>query len=93
MSGEEGVRACKISLCPSTSGSSPAPPKARRSAIGPSAWKARELLGPHEHPEVSMHTHSLAEYMECIYRGRLAGRGRADALVREQARAASAPIS
>jgi aspartate racemase len=26
------------------------------------------LLGPHAHPEVSMHTHSLAEYMECIYR-------------------------
>ena len=27
-----------------------------------------ELLGPHAHPEVSMHTQSLAEYMECIYR-------------------------
>jgi aspartate racemase len=27
-----------------------------------------ELLGPHDHPEVSMHTHSLAEYMRCIYR-------------------------
>jgi hypothetical protein len=27
-----------------------------------------ELMGPHGHPEVSMHTHSLAEYMECIYR-------------------------
>jgi aspartate racemase len=27
-----------------------------------------ELLGPHDHPEVSMHTHSLAEYMKCIYR-------------------------
>jgi aspartate racemase len=25
-------------------------------------------MGPHGHPEVSMHTHSLAEYMECIYR-------------------------
>jgi aspartate racemase len=24
------------------------------------------LLGPHNHPEVSMHTHSLAAYMECI---------------------------
>lgn len=24
------------------------------------------LLGPHDHPEVSMHTHSLAEYMKCI---------------------------
>lgn len=27
------------------------------------------LLGPHAHPEVSMHTHPLAGYMECIYRG------------------------
>jgi aspartate racemase len=28
-----------------------------------------QLLGTHAHPEVSMHTHSLAKYMECIYRG------------------------
>jgi aspartate racemase len=27
-----------------------------------------QLLGPHAHPEVSMHTHSLAEYMKCIDR-------------------------
>jgi aspartate/glutamate racemase len=27
-----------------------------------------ELLGPHAHPEVTMHTPSLAEYMNCIYR-------------------------
>jgi aspartate racemase len=27
-----------------------------------------QLLGPHDHPEVSMHTHSLARYMQCIYR-------------------------
>ena len=27
-----------------------------------------QLLGAHAHPEVSMHTHSLAEYMQCIYR-------------------------
>jgi aspartate racemase len=26
------------------------------------------LLGPHAHPEVSMHTHSLAKYTEPIYR-------------------------
>ncbi len=26
------------------------------------------ILGPHDHPEVSMHTHSLAEYMKCIDR-------------------------
>jgi aspartate racemase len=33
------------------------------------------LLGPHAHPEVTMHTHSLAEYMECIYRGDWRGVG------------------
>jgi aspartate racemase len=27
-----------------------------------------QFLGPHDHPEVSMHTHSLAEYMKFIYR-------------------------
>jgi aspartate racemase len=27
------------------------------------------LLGPHAHPEVSMNSHSLADYMDCIYRG------------------------
>ncbi len=26
------------------------------------------LMGPHTHPEVSMHTHPLSEYMEYIYR-------------------------
>ena len=27
------------------------------------------LMGRHAHPEVSMHTHSLADYMRCIYAG------------------------
>lgn len=27
-----------------------------------------QLMGPHDHPEVSMHTHSLGEYMKPIYR-------------------------
>jgi aspartate racemase len=27
------------------------------------------VLGPHDHPEISMHTHSLAEYMKCIGEG------------------------
>ncbi len=27
------------------------------------------LLGPYAHPEVSVHTHSFADYMACIYRG------------------------
>jgi aspartate racemase len=26
------------------------------------------LLGPHAHPEVSMHTYSFADYMQCVYR-------------------------
>jgi aspartate racemase len=33
------------------------------------------LLGPHEHPEVSMHTHSLGAYMRCIRRGDWQGVG------------------
>jgi len=33
------------------------------------------LMGPHDHPEVSMHTHALAEYMKCIYRGDWPGVG------------------
>ncbi|MBZ5568944.1 MAG: amino acid racemase [Acidobacteriia bacterium] len=28
--------------------------------------EAEEMMGKHDHPEVSMHTHSLAEYMKCI---------------------------
>ncbi|OLD19301.1 MAG: aspartate racemase [Acidobacteriales bacterium 13_1_40CM_3_55_5] len=32
-----------------------------------------ELLGRHDHPEVSMHTHSLAKYMNCIYANNWAG--------------------
>ncbi|MGA8231831.1 MAG: amino acid racemase [Candidatus Acidiferrales bacterium] len=33
------------------------------------------LLGAHGHPEVGMHTHPLAEYMKCIYRGDWQGVG------------------
>ncbi len=33
------------------------------------------LLGPHAHPEVSMHTFSLAGYMDLIYRGDWQGVG------------------
>ena len=33
------------------------------------------LLGTHAHPEVSMHTHSLADYMVRIYQGDWAGVG------------------
>jgi len=33
------------------------------------------LFGPHGHPEVSMHTHSLAEHMKCVYRADWQGVG------------------
>ncbi|HME27571.1 MAG TPA: amino acid racemase [Acetobacteraceae bacterium] len=33
------------------------------------------LLGAHAHPEVSIHTHSLAHYMACVYRGDWCGVG------------------
>ena len=29
--------------------------------------EATELMGRHSHPEISMHTHPLSKYMECIY--------------------------
>ena len=29
------------------------------------------FLGPHAHPEVSLHTHSLADYVRCLERGDL----------------------
>jgi aspartate racemase len=32
-----------------------------------------QLLGPHDHPEVSLHSHSLAQYMKCIDHGDWAG--------------------
>ena len=32
-----------------------------------------QLLGPHAHPEVSMHTPSLADYVTCLERGDLPG--------------------
>jgi len=34
-----------------------------------------QLFGAHDHPEVSMHTHSLAQYMRCIYRNDWEGVG------------------
>jgi aspartate racemase len=34
-----------------------------------------DIMGAHDHPEVSMHTYSLAEYMKCIYRGDWEGVG------------------
>lgn len=32
------------------------------------AMEGAKLMGRHDHPEVSMHTHSLREYMKCIDR-------------------------
>ena len=34
-----------------------------------------QLLGPHAHPEVSMHTHSLADYVACLDAGDMEGVG------------------
>jgi aspartate racemase len=35
--------------------------------------KAPTFMGPHAHPEVSMHTHSLADYVTCLEVGDLEG--------------------
>ena len=32
-----------------------------------------QVLGRHDHPEISMHTHSLTTYMGCVNRGDWAG--------------------
>ena len=32
-----------------------------------------QLLGKHDHPEVSLHSHSLAKYMQCVYANDWAG--------------------
>lgn len=34
-----------------------------------------QLLGPHAHPEISMHTPSLSEYVDCLERGDVKGVG------------------
>jgi aspartate racemase len=34
-----------------------------------------KLMGEHDHPEVSMHTYSLANYMKCVYRADWQGVG------------------
>jgi len=39
------------------------------------AAEGAELFGPHGHPELSMHTHSLADYARCLDRGDRAGVG------------------
>lgn len=35
--------------------------------------ESSKLLGPHTHPEISMHSHSLADYVDCLDRGDLKG--------------------
>ena len=37
-------------------------------------------MGPHAHPEVSMHTHSFADYVACLERGDWAGGSESDYL-------------
>ncbi len=48
------------------------------------------LMGPHTHPEVSMHTHPLSEYMEYIYREEWEGVTRLMLSSSEKLRAAGA---
>ncbi len=35
--------------------------------------EGEEVLGPHAHPEISMHTPSLADYVDCLERGDVDG--------------------
>jgi aspartate racemase len=37
--------------------------------------EGERFLGPHSHPEVSMHTHPLADYVKCLDRGDMRGVG------------------
>lgn len=37
--------------------------------------EAAQYLGPHAHPEVTIHTHSLADYVACLERGDMSGVG------------------
>ena len=32
------------------------------------AFEGARIMGSHDHPEITMHTHSLATYMNCVYR-------------------------
>lgn len=48
------------------------------------------LMGPHAHPEVSMHTHPLSEYMEYIYRDEWEGVARLMLSSSEKLKAAGA---
>ena len=74
--------------CLRMSASWPVPLKAQHCATEPSAWKARSLLGPHDHPEVSMHTLPLRQYVERLERQDLPGV--ADLMLRSAHRLAAA---
>ncbi len=47
----------------------PAPPKVQRFVIAPSASRARSVSAARPPPEVSLHSHSLADYVACLDRG------------------------
>ena len=46
--------------------------------------EAPALMGRHMHPEITMHTHCLGEYMDMHLRRQLAGRCGPDAFVGQQ---------
>ena len=72
-----------IAIAPGTSGSWRSARKGRRSAIAPSASKGRRCRGPHAHPQVTMHTPPLADYMRAHRRRPL---GRVGSLMLSSAR-------
>jgi aspartate racemase len=37
------------------------------------SFEGAQILGKHDHPEVSLHSYSLAKYMRCVYAGDWAG--------------------
>ena len=61
--------------CPSTSASSACSAEGAALCYRTICTEGAALLGPHAHPEVSMHTPSLADYMSRLYRGDWPGVG------------------
>jgi hypothetical protein len=59
----------EVQSYPNTSALWPARPKAELFAIGPSALRVRDSSARTAHPEIIMHTLSLAGYVACTLRG------------------------
>ncbi len=70
-----GTGAVELRACRATSESSPVPPRARRCATAPCAWKGRSNSARSVIPRVSMHTHSFGAYLRCFEHDDWAGVG------------------